>query len=518
MQQSIGARNLYYEKPRYRSMGKNQNRLTPKASMSQSSTTKKILVRGNIGKARSEEDKKVARSLHYSNMDGVLSSASSSILSSFLTPFALDLKATPTDIGVMASAHNLAYTASQIPGAKATEIWGRKKIWLASRILSRVVFLIPLILVPFLGLQNPVLWVILFSSLIYFSMGFSTPAWTSIIGDLVSPEIRGRYFGKRNMLMGVSSIIATVAAGYVLSLYGFPMIFILFAVLGMLSIPFFMKMYEKPFRPVFHYKHRFALNPGQWAPAIRANRGLAIFTTYLVFMNFAVMIAAPFYAVYMLRELHMGYALFASLITLGVAARIISFKYWGRLNDKFGSRRTLIVTAFLAVFIPLFWLFAGDALAVAAIMIIDGLIWAGFDLVTFNYLLDITPAERRPQYVANHNFFAGLGVMLGALAGAILASSVEGDVFFALSGLQIIFLLSFILRAACLVILPKIPEIDVSHQIAPVRYVFWQAVAVEPFRNIHNAVQFTFHYPYEIRKKFSREIQTIGYKIKMMRS
>jgi MFS family permease len=61
---------------------------------------------------------------------------------------------------------------------------------------------------------------------------------------------------------------------------------------------------------------------------------------------------------------------------------------------------------------------------VALVKIYDGFIFAGFDQVVFNYLLDVTPAGKRPQYIANYNFFAGLGIVFGTMAGAFLAQSV----------------------------------------------------------------------------------------------
>ena len=88
----------------------------------------------------------------------------------------------------------------------------------------------------------------------------------------------------------------------------------------------------------------------------------------------------------------------------------------------------------------------------------------------------------------------------------------------ALQGLQIVFLVSFLLRIAGLSMLTKISEIHVSHTTVPVRYVFWQAVAVEPMRGLSHAIHYTFRYPYEIEKEFKKEIQRIKYKLRMARS
>jgi MFS family permease len=164
--------------------------------------------------------------------------------------------------------------------------------------------------------------------------------------------------------------------------------------------------------------------------------------------------------------------------------------------------------------VPLFWALSYDALTVALVVMYDGFIFSGFDQVTFNYLLDITPSERRPQYIANHNFFVGMGVFVGALCGGLLATVFENQIFLLFSGIQIVFLVSFIIRVISLSILPKISEIYVKQtELAPVKYVLWQAVAVEPVKGLNNAVHFTFRYPYEIEKEFRNEIKKIRYKV-----
>ena len=207
------------------------------------------------------------------------------------------------------------------------------------------------------------------------------------------------------------------------------------------------------------------------------------------------------------------------LTVVGATIRIFSFRYWGRLNDRFGSRKILVVTGFFACFTPLFWLFVSDIWQIALLKMFDGFIWAGADLVVFNYLLDITPANKRPQYVANNNFFAGWGTILGALAGGMLAESLVSARFGWLQGLQILFLISFLLRLAVLSILPKIREIDVKQSaLAPIRYVFWQSMAVEPAHGLKNSLFYTFRYPVKVKKELEGSVKKIEYKIKMKKN
>jgi MFS family permease len=249
---------------------------------------------------------------------------------------------------------------------------------------------------------------------------------------------------------------------------------------------------------------------------MRINRDFVIFTSYMTFMNFAVDVAAPFYAVYMLKNMSMGYEWFAIAVVIGALARAATQQYWGKLNDRFGNRKILIIAGFLGCFVPFGWMLVSNVWHVLIIKIYDGVIFAGFDLVVFNYLLEVAPAKSRPKYIAAHNFFTGFGTVFGDLAGALLALMLGNASFFLLAGLQLVFLASFLLRLSCLSFLFVIKNIEVKqNKLVPVRYVFWQAIAVEPARGIRHAVIFTFRYPSHVEKDIRDSLKKLEYKLKL---
>ncbi len=472
------------------------------------------LVRKKIKKET--HDEKVQGSLRASTSEGMFNAASTSITSTFVTPLALALKATNAEIGLLGAAQSLANTVAQIPGAKLTGYYPRKSIWMLSQLTSRIIFWIPIMFLPFLPLDNPVMLLIVLMTCIAFFAGLRAPAWSSLMGDLVPLKVRGHYFGMRNMITGLAGLAATIGSGILVGYYGFSVIIFVAIVLGIISAFFFMRMYEPTFRRVFHYKHEFQFNPRYWRTSLSVNKALVVFTAYLFFMNFAVEIAAPFYTVYMLKDLNIDYFWFAVLTTLGAAIRIFSFKYWGRLNDMFGSRKILIVTGFFSCFTPFLWLFVSNVHQIAAIKIFDGFVWAGLDLVVFNYLLDVTPTNKRPQYIANHNFFAGMGVVFGALTGGLLAELLQGSAFLWFHGLQVVFLISFVLRLATLFVLPKIRETNIKRgDLAPMKYVFMQSMAVEPAHGVKNSIFFTFRYPEKFAHGLENSIKKVKYKIRI---
>jgi MFS family permease len=248
------------------------------------------------------------------------------------------------------------------------------------------------------------------------------------------------------------------------------------------------------------------------------NKNLTIFTVYVTFMNLGILISSPFYTVYMLKDMRIGYEFFAITVVVGALAKALTHSHWGNLSDRFGSRKILVICGVLGSFVPLGWMFVTSAWQILILKIYDGFIFSGFELVVFNFVLDLTPAKNSPKYIAAHNFSAGMGEVFGCVAGGFLAHVFENSQFLWLFGLQVVFFASFIVRALSLLVLPMIKDINIRQgEIAPVRYVFWQAVAVEPVRGIKNVLSFTFRYPSNVEKELRNGVKKLRYKIKMQR-
>jgi len=463
-----------------------------------------LLIKGTL-KGKTVEKSVVDKSLRAATLEGACIGSSNTIINSYMTPFALALGATNIQIGLLNSIRSLAETLAQIPGATLTKYSSRKSIWNYSTLLSKILW-IPILILPLLG--NGIFLFISLVALSHFFASLRNPSWTSLMGDLVSPEMRGRYFGKRNMIVGVAGLATALIAGNAIALLGFPFIFGVSIVLGFLAIYFFKDIYESKFQKVYHYSHSISFSPSNLLNTIRINRNFVLLTLFLSLMSFATNIAAPFFIVYQLRELNIGYGWFTVAIAFNALVALIAQPYWGKLNDRYGEKKILAVTSILVTLSPLVWLFVSTPVAVILAEGFSGFAFAGFDLTAFNFILAVTPAEKRPSYVANHAFFKGIAVVVGAFIGGIAAQHFAKSTFLWLAGLQIIFLLSLLMRLLALSLIHKIKDAAVRESdVVPVRYILWQAVAVEPMRGLSHVMQYATQYPYkieEIKKKIGK--------------
>ncbi|GIW70760.1 MAG: hypothetical protein KatS3mg102_0302 [Planctomycetota bacterium] len=180
----------------------------------------------------------------------------------------------------------------------------------------------------------------------------------------------------------------------------------------------------------------------------------------------ATHLAAPFFSLYMLRDLGFNYVAFTAAATAMVLAQVLVLRSWGRLADRFGSRRILAVCGLVVSLTPWLWLISPRLEAVLCYQVVSGVGWAGFNLAAANFLFDSVSPPKRARCVAYSSILTHAGVLAGALLGGVLAPLVPQRI--ALGGwelelrspLLVLFALSGALRlAVSLYYLPRIREV-----------------------------------------------------------
>ncbi|MBI2930302.1 MAG: MFS transporter [Planctomycetes bacterium] len=334
----------------------------------------------------------------------------------------------------------------------------RRPLYLLGAILQGLMF-VPISVSIFLP-RDSAYGVLLASVILYFTgVHFSTPAWNSVMGDLVPANRRGRFFGRRASVAVISQCLATFLAGIGLEVFkreghethGYLLIFCAALVSRAVSAWYLGQMREPPFKPVTDlktgrfFKGTFDTNFGRFALFVAA-------------MNFSVAVSGPYFVPYMLHDLKFSYFTFMVSQVVVVIAQILVLQRWGGLGDRVGNRKILVLTAVGVTVIPLFWQFARGPVVVWLTQAFAGITWGGFNLAVGNFLLDALPRERRASGVAQFNFLAGLGVLLGGLFGVMIVDSLPqryeylGVPITFFSHLNVIMLVSALLRAATLVL------------------------------------------------------------------
>jgi DHA1 family tetracycline resistance protein-like MFS transporter len=143
-----------------------------------------------------------------------------------------------------------------------------------------------------------------------------------------------------------------------------------------------------------------------------------------------VMPVLPYWA----REFDVDGTTFGLLTASYAAAQFVFAPLWGRLSDRVGRRRVLLVTV------------AGTALSLLALALAPSLVWlfaarvlagafAANVGVASAYIADVTPPEERTRWMGLLGASFGIGFTLGPLIGAVLAPLGHQVPIFAAAGL-----------------------------------------------------------------------------------
>ncbi|MEM5814242.1 MAG: MFS transporter [Candidatus Aenigmatarchaeota archaeon] len=449
-------------------------------------------------------DEEIKLGMKYSIKDGATVSARDSIFSNFTIPFALALGAGTEAVGFITALPQLATSLfAPFIGNLIERARSRKELCTTALLFSHLLWL-PVAILPLLFLAGAEsLW--MFALLItaaQLARSIGSIAWSTWIADIVPEKIRGKFFAKRNMAASAAAFCATLFGGWLLGLTdgtrGFAALFVTAVFFGLISYWFLKRTPDiKTKGPQKRFYFEFSKIP----KIFRINPDFKNYTVMAAIFNFAVYLAAPFFAVYMLREMNIGYEWFSVVVATEVMTMILAQRYWGRLADRFGDRPVMAVCGALVSLYPAMWLFISQPWHILFAAVLSGIAWAGFDITSFNYLLDVTPEERRHFYICDFKMFTNLGIVAGPIAGGFLAAAFAGTAFLWMGGIQLVFLLSFLLRGASIAFfLPRLKEVRVKKRYH-IRNVFWKSVAVYPVKGAMHDVVTIFHALHRVEQK-----------------
>lgn len=369
-------------------------------------------------------------------LDGLFGSISDSLVLTYVPLYALSFGASGAQIGLLSSAASLLGTAVLLPGARIAEALGRRKelvLWATG--FARLMLLL-LALVPF-GLRGAaaVTAIIVLNALRVMFGNLALPAWTSLSADIVPETIRGRYFSARNLALGLAAIVGVPLGGLLISRLahpvGYQLDFALAFLMGVLASVSYWHIREP------HRAER-AVVRGKRLPVwerLRRRPNFLWFCVMALIWTFGLQVAVPFFNVYLVKVVGASTAMVGWVTVVTSLTALPAQRFWGPLADRWGSRRTLLVAGLGIPLLPWAWMFVSSPWHVVPINILSGLVWSGFNLASFNFLLAATPEDRRPRYVALYNTVVGIATALGATAGGLIVDLFSYQATFFTSGL-----------------------------------------------------------------------------------
>ncbi|MGL5061264.1 MAG: MFS transporter [Microcoleus sp.] len=389
--------------------------------------------------------KKDTRStLRASTLDGVFATVFSCATGGvLLSNFLLQLGATSVEIGILSAIPMLVNLLQPLGAYLADRTTSRHwyNLWIFGA--SRLLWLVLVVAIAAArwhytderGLLEWTLAIVFFSSLLG---AFSSANWFSWMTAVVPHRLRGRYFGLRNSATTLVSLLGVPLMGIGVSawgtdpIFGYGMVLFFGVAAGLFSLGFQFSMVDvnpqARSKPAGGEKvpKQTAENKKNLIPSVLQDTNFLRFLAYFTLWTFAVNLSAPFFNIYLLKDLNLNVSLVTIYSSLSAGANLLLLMFWGKLADRLGNRPLLIAVGLLVAVTPVLWLGIGNnPIALWAwlplLHLLAGTTLGAIDLCTNNIQMEIAPIDRPSTYFAIASAISGVAGASGTTVGGFIA-------------------------------------------------------------------------------------------------
>lgn len=374
----------------------------------------------------------------------------------FLAVYATRLGASSFQIGLLTAGPAVVNLLFSLPFGQFLENRPIIRISYRSSILHRMGFVL-LAPLPFLeNYADQVLGIILITLLMAVPGTLLAIAFNAMFADVVPSEMRGPITSKRNAILAVTMTLSAVVSGQILDRVDFPYgygIVFLFGGVGALISSYHLGRLRSPKEPsmqiskpirnlpsisgaVGFFRKRFTTKAKEKR---RYSEGLLhgmlgpFMLSYLIFYTFQY-VPLPLFPLYNVRVLDLS----DGIISLGTALFNVMMMIGSMALSRWalGSRYKLLLTtgALLYSGYPLILFFAKDESLFLFASLFGGLVISTLNIGLINRLMERSPDDERPAFMAVHNLVLNLGILVGSLLGPWLADSIDLRTLMLVSG------------------------------------------------------------------------------------
>jgi hypothetical protein len=319
-------------------------------------------------------------------------------------------------VGMVPAMVQLSFSLPQIAGPSIFANKQIKKNWLATtNAIGALAFALFGLLVLAAGDTNPTLLLVAFFPaliMLHGSAGIGATGWVDIMGKIIAPRIRGRFFGASTATGGLLGAAGLAVASGLLGDDAFPRGYgTLIAVAGLMICGgslLFLPLRE-PLSPDPDDSDRLFWRTMRKIPRVFIeDRGFLYYAGARVVVAWAIA-ATAFITVLGARDLGATGADVARLTMVFLLSQVTGSLSGGWLADWFGVRFLPVLGSLATVAAIALAFSATDLTLIYAAVALAGLV-SMLIIADITIVLEVAPAAKRPQYMA------GLNLILGPLA------------------------------------------------------------------------------------------------------
>lgn len=365
--------------------------------------------------------------------DALASEAMSTLTAGvFLAGYLVTLGASNLAIGLLAAVP-FAVQFLQLPAVVLVErLRARRAIATWAAAIGRL-FLFGAATAPFLGATAGIVMLVVCVALYQAMAAIAGCAWNSWMRDLVPEGDYGRFFGRRATATTALAMPLALGGGILIDVwkraapghpaYVYSVLFVCSAAIGYLGVWLLsITPDHKMPPPVQHMRVATLL-----ATPFR-DKNFRRLMVFLSSWNFAANLAAPFFAVYMLRTLGYSMTVVIVLTTASQLSNLAALQLWGNLIDQFSNKAVLEISAPLFLACTLAWSLTSLGWMAPVMLyllfvthVLMGIATAGVALASGNIAMKLSPAGQATAYLATSSVVSASCAAVAAVSGGLCA-------------------------------------------------------------------------------------------------
>ena len=276
------------------------------------------------------------------------------------------------------------------------------------------------------------------------SSGMQMVVFNLLFAKSVPVTRRGRLQGTRNLSAGISVILMSVVAGWVLDRYGFPrgygLTFLGAAVMASVGLAFVGLIREPAAVDLHAAGLSLRARLGKLPDLFRSDRHFAGFLEARL-LSSAARGALPFYIVLVSERFGVSGARLAALTVVFVAAQSVSALVWGLLGDRSGFRAVFVLALGTWIVGSLIVLWAPVFPVAYVVFLLVGAGLSGVLLASQNLVLEFGRERDRPMRIAATHSLSEAAAVAGFLGAGLISQ---------IAPIESVFLISIVLHLLAL--------------------------------------------------------------------
>ncbi len=370
------------------------------------------------------------RNSRYNVLNAVAMAISINMIHPFIGMLAVKLGADDIQLGYLSSWPNAISVIAVLGAAAAVARSKSKQRLIAAIFLLGRAAALGVAAVPYFPERYRVLVLIGFWVLAYFPNSAAGTAMQSFLADVFPGTERGKALAARNSWSTGAGMIVVFGTGWLLDHVfsypgGYTIMFSLSFAFALLEIYFFLQLKESPAAaaPTQQPQQRSARVGWKTYMGVFSHRPFARFMTCSLLFHFTWQMAWPIFTRYQVTNLGADNT-WASLLTVANSAvAVLTYPIWNRMGERFGNRKVMPVATIWMALAPILTAMTPNLPLLVLLNCFTGIAVAGITVLVLNNLLDVSPAEGRPVYLAVHSALISVSATIAPMVGAFLITS-----------------------------------------------------------------------------------------------